>query len=101
MSGADRETAGGELRGYRLCVVSDSAEIGGAERFLRHLLAALPAEVDVVALGTSPTVLHEVVADRQRARAVVVDGSVAGYRREMARTSPDIVHLNLTAFTSC
>jgi glycosyltransferase involved in cell wall biosynthesis len=81
--------------------VSDSTEIGGAERFLHHLLSELPADVDVVAFATSADVLAHVVAGRPSARAEVVTDDVRGFRRALVRAAPDIVHLNLITFTSC
>ncbi|MGY1727099.1 glycosyltransferase [Geodermatophilus sp. SYSU D01062] len=87
--------------GYRLCVVTDAQEFGGAERFLVNLLTALPPDADVTVLGTSPAVLARLADAAPAVRTQVVEDGVAAFRRALGRVAPDVVHLNLNAFPSC
>ncbi|PRY48136.1 glycosyltransferase involved in cell wall biosynthesis [Geodermatophilus tzadiensis] len=86
---------------YRLCVVTDAQEVGGAERFLTNLLTALPTDRDVTVLGTSPAVLARLADATPALRTAVVDDSTGAFRRALRRLAPDVVHLNLIAFPSC
>jgi glycosyltransferase involved in cell wall biosynthesis len=82
-------------------VATDSREVGGAEIFLTHLLACLPAEVDVSVLGDSPLVLDAVRARRPDATALPLPGGTPAAVLALLRRRPDVLHVNLTAFISC
>ncbi len=101
MRRSTRKAAGlpGET-GYRLCLVSDSSGVGGAERFLSYLSSALPGGVDVQLLATSSLVAAAVASQRVHA-AVVTPLGVRAARRALRRLRPDVVHANLIAFPSC
>jgi glycosyltransferase involved in cell wall biosynthesis len=64
-------------------------------------LSGLPDDVDVVALGTSSTVLDQIVAGLPQCRPAVVPNTISSFRRVLAHAAPDLVHLNLVSFTSC
>jgi glycosyltransferase involved in cell wall biosynthesis len=81
--------------------VTDAQEFGGAERFLANLLGALPGDVDVTVLATSPVVLARVADARPGTSVEVVDDTAGDFRRALRRVAPDVVHLNLIAFPSC
>lgn len=93
---ADRVTGG-----YRLAVLCDSNVIGGAERFLAHLIRSLPADVEVVAVGHHRHVLQSVTDERAGATAALLPVGYAAAVRAFRRLRPDVVHANLTALTSC
>ncbi len=85
---------------YRLVVVSDSVEVGGAETVLRHLVGALPAEVDVMVAGIDEDVVTVVAEGRPTAaRLVLPENQVTRWRRAMRGC--DVVHINLRSFTAC
>ncbi len=86
--------------GYRLCLVSDSVELGGAERFLSYLAAALPPQVEVHLLATSSQVAAAVAPHRVRSTVVPALG-LRTARRVLREVRPDVVHANLIAFPSC
>ena len=87
--------------GYRLCIVSDAQEFGGAERFLANLVTELPGDVDLTLLATSPVVLARVAGIRPGVRVELVEDTVGGFRRALIGAAADVVHLNLIAFPSC
>ncbi|GAB3321597.1 hypothetical protein GCM10027451_43310 [Geodermatophilus aquaeductus] len=75
--------------------------IGGAERFLHNLVSGLPRDVDVTVLGTSRIVVDEVAVGRHGTVTEVVDDTVRSFWGSLGRARPDVVHVNLTALTSC
>jgi glycosyltransferase involved in cell wall biosynthesis len=81
--------------------VTDAREFGGAERFLANLLGALPGDVAVTVLATSPVVLARVADARPGTSAELVEDRAGPFRRALRRAAPDVVHLNLIAFPSC
>lgn len=94
----------------RLTVCSDADVIGGSEVALRHLLGALGPGIEVAVVGTSPDVIDLVTADPDREGVItrVLDVGrasslerVARWRRAIAGTRPDVVHLNMTSPWSC
>lgn len=85
---------------YRLCLVSDASEVGGAERFLSYLATALPARVDVHLLATSAEVATTVSPSRVSATVVEPLTCRTAYR-VLRRQRPDVLHANLIAFPSC
>jgi glycosyltransferase involved in cell wall biosynthesis len=89
------------VSGYRLALLTDSVEVGGAEVFLRTLLAELPDDVHAVVLGQDAAVLDAVVAGRPKAVAEVVSPGLLPWARALRRHRPDVVHANLTTFTAC
>lgn len=104
MDASDRRAtatrAGDSATAYRLCLITGSLVVGGAERFLTHLATALPEGVTVVVVGRSADVLAEVVPPRA-VPLLVSTWEVHDLRAALRRAGPDVVHLNLTAFTSC
>ena len=86
---------------YRLAVFCDSAEMGGAERFLEHLLAELPAGVEVCLLGRDRQVLEAIAAARPGTRVTVLPMTYRATLRAVRACRPDVAHANLTALTSC
>jgi glycosyltransferase involved in cell wall biosynthesis len=86
---------------YRLAVVTDSYDIGGAERFLEYLTAALPPTVAVVVLGPCRRTVAAAGAQRASVDADVLPMTWPAMIRALRRHRPDVVHINLTTFTSC
>ncbi len=82
-------------------MVTDAQEFGGAERFLVNLLTALPGDVHVTLLATSPVVLGRVTEACPGVRSALVEDTVGSFRRALTRAAPDVVHVNLIAFPSC
>nr|WP_246316041.1 glycosyltransferase family 4 protein [Kineococcus aurantiacus] len=83
-----------------MSVATDAQVLGGAEVFLQHLLRGLPDDVEVSVLGSSPSVLRAVCAGTPVRWAVPAPGP-AGTLRVLHAQRPDVLHVNLTAFTSC
>jgi glycosyltransferase involved in cell wall biosynthesis len=73
--------------------------VGGAEQFLAYLLGALSPTIDATVIGASPTVVAMVAGPR--VTAVVSPMSVLTVRKLLRSRSPDLLHANLSAFTSC
>jgi glycosyltransferase involved in cell wall biosynthesis len=86
---------------YRLAVVCEGNTYGGAERYLTNLLATLPNRVVVSVLAESADLLTRIMAGRPGAQGQVVRRRVGEIRRALAARDPDVVHLNLTSFSSC
>ncbi|WP_369255682.1 glycosyltransferase family 4 protein [Geodermatophilus amargosae] len=87
----------------RLLVYSDAVGSGGAEQVLRTLLGGLSTEWEVVVIGVSEEVCAHVASARPDVPWLAVPsgprwdlGSVIRLRRAIARSSPDVVHVNLT-----
>ena len=105
--GADRSSPGTVLHtgrvpspAYRLAVVSDSVSTGGAETITRSLIAALPAEIEVVVLGRDAAIVESVASARAGTRAEVVGPSALEWRRALSRSRVDVAHINLPAFNA-
>jgi L-malate glycosyltransferase len=81
-------------------MVTDSYEIGGAERFLEYLTNALPPTVVVVVLGPCGRTVMA-AAGRRPASVDVVPMTLPAMLAAFRRHRPDVVHVNLTTFTSC
>ncbi len=86
---------------YRLAVVTDSQETGGAERFLEYLTNALPPTVDVVVLGPCGRTVTAAAGRRRSVSADVVPMTWPAMMRAFRRHRTEVVHVNLTTFTSC
>lgn len=87
---------------YRLALVCDARELGGAEIFLKTLMAALPSDVDIVLLGPHTSILELIRRGRPRARVeTIAPWSVAGCVRALRFVAPDVVHINLASFPGC
>lgn len=89
------------MSGYRVALLTDSVEVGGAEVFLRNLLTALPDDVEPVVLARDQGVLDAVLADRPGLVGEVVGPGLLPTARALLRHRPDVVHANLTSFTAC
>lgn len=86
---------------YRLAVLCDSTETGGAERFLAYLLAELPDAVEVTVLGQDAAVLQTIARSRPGTTAMPIAPTVRAAITSLRRVQPDVVHANLPALTSC
>jgi glycosyltransferase involved in cell wall biosynthesis len=89
----------------RLLTFCGATTWGGAEIVLGHLLGELDERFDVHLLGVHPAILERLAARRPGMSWTVVPAvrskrdvaAMWSQRRHMARTSPDIVQLNLPA----
>lgn len=105
----------GEVGGsdpLRLAVYSDARVLGGAEKNLGHLLAGLPASVQVTVLATDDTV-RAYLAERRSGVGSVSSRLVAriehrrqwrdmvDHARLLRRLRPDVIQYNLSAGSSC
>ena len=96
-------------RPLRVVVYTDSPQVGGAERSLANLVAALAEDVDVTVLGTDQAVVQTIAAGRPQALAIVVPfvrsrldlRSLFAHARVLARVRPDIFHANLISPWAC
>lgn len=86
---------------YRLAVMCDSSEFGGAEQFLVHLVGGLSAEVEVTICGHDRGVVDSVAAGRPNAGIQVLPRRYVDALRALRRIRPDVAHANLTSLTSC
>jgi len=77
----------------RLVAYTDSLGRGGAEHSLGHLVAHLPADVEVHVAGPGREVVGWVADRRPGARAHLVDG-LAATARLLHALRPDVVHVN-------
>ncbi|MGE5762694.1 MAG: hypothetical protein ACM3ZF_02045, partial [Mycobacterium leprae] len=77
-----------------MIVYTDSADVGGAEISLEHLVREAPAAVDVVVAGTSRPIVERIAAVRPGARALVVRRGALAHAAAFAALRPDVVHLN-------
>jgi glycosyltransferase involved in cell wall biosynthesis len=89
------------VSGYRLALVTDSTEVGGAEVFLCNLIAELPDEVTAVVMAADQHVLDRVTSARAGSEGVLLAPGVRPALRALREHRPDVVHVNLTAFPSC
>ena len=100
---------GAELRPFRLAVYTDAELVGGAERVLADLVAALDPIVDVVVVGTDLAVVDWIASHRKRATAFLVPavrdkrdiGSILAHWRAIKEVRPAIFQANLRHPWSC
>ncbi|MFG2108117.1 glycosyltransferase [Micromonospora chersina] len=85
----------------RVTYVIDGDTWGGAEAVLRSVIPHLPEAAEVCVVATSQAVAEQ-VCDGAEARVLLVQGKrktnplgVLAWRRAIASTRPDIVHINL------
>jgi glycosyltransferase involved in cell wall biosynthesis len=100
------DSAGGRRRRHtRITLVVDSAEYGGAEAYVIHLLRHLPEEFARTLVATPPVPKRIAAAAVDlRVPVVTVDsarhkldlGRLARQARAIRATRPDLVHVNLT-----
>jgi L-malate glycosyltransferase len=88
-------------RHYRLAVLCDSIEVGGAEQFLVHLVGGLPANVDVTIYGRDRRVVDAIAAARPTAATQILPMEYVAALRALRRFRPEVAHANLTSLTSC
>lgn len=87
----------------RVAVYTDASGIGGAEISLGHLVAHLPADIDVTMLGCNSEVVDHVASRRPGTPTVLLplnpepgDPDVAeAHEKAVADLQPDILHANL------
>lgn len=88
----------------RVLLHTDAQQVGGAERALAHLAAALHPDLDVVVAGPSADVVEQVARGRPGAARRLVPapsrrGDVRGLlavRRALGGAGADVLHLNLS-----
>lgn len=86
---------------YRLAVLCDAVELGGAEQFIAYLIAELPSDVRVTLVGRDVGVLAAVAAARPGTGVVRIDMNVRAAASALRRLRPDVAHVNLPSLTSC
>jgi L-malate glycosyltransferase len=86
---------------YRLAVLIDSVEFAGAERVMENVLRGLPPDVEVALIGPHRSTLDAIAANRPRTAIHVTPTRFTAARLALRRAAPDVVHANLTTFTSC
>jgi glycosyltransferase involved in cell wall biosynthesis len=88
-------------------VYTDSVEIGGAERALSHLVAALDDAIEVTVLGASEDVASSVAGLKPMSvlappRPVLADTrAFRAHVRALRTVRPDVLHTNLISPFSC
>lgn len=78
-----------------MALIAHGSIFGGAEQFLRNLIAELPARADVTLLGTDAQVLERITVSLDRAETVLISGRFLNARRELKRLAPNVVEVNL------
>lgn len=86
---------------YRVALVSDSSEVGGAEIFLGNLAGSLPPDVAPVVLAADQQVLDRVRSSSSACTGELLPAGVRAAIGAFRRHRPDVVHINLTAFPAC
>jgi glycosyltransferase involved in cell wall biosynthesis len=86
---------------YRLAILVDSMEIGGAERLVANLLTELPTDVAVAIIGPHEPILDSIAASRPGTLVYVTPMAIRPVRHALRRFAPTVVHANLTTFTAC
>ncbi len=89
--------------GLRVAVYTDAPGVGGGEIALGHLLAHVPADIDLLVLGTSAPVVDHVVARRPGTPSRLLPSSprigevgvAAAHARALRLFRPDVLHVNL------
>jgi glycosyltransferase involved in cell wall biosynthesis len=95
------------LRQLRIAAYTDSVEVGGAERALSHLVAALGDAFEVTVLGPSQDVASSIAGHKATSvvtppRPVLADTHAFGAHVRALRTlRPDVLHANLISPFSC
>jgi glycosyltransferase involved in cell wall biosynthesis len=95
------------LARLRIVAYTDSAEVGGAEHALAHLLAALDDATDASVVAVSPVVASFVGGGRPstlvaRPRSTAPDArALREHVRVLRAARPDVVHANLISPFSC
>lgn len=103
----DTSTSSGPPLG--LLLYTDACSRGGAEQSAANLLAHLAPHIEVTVLGVDRSVVEWIASHRPGAGVVVVPQvrskldlpSIAAHVRAVKRSSPDILHANLTWTFSC
>jgi glycosyltransferase involved in cell wall biosynthesis len=98
-----------DRRALRLLAYSDATMLGGAERSLGTLLAALGDHVAVTVAGVDTEVVGWISACRPGARMLALPpvrsrrdvGAFGAHLRALRRVRPDVLHANLNAPGSC
>jgi glycosyltransferase involved in cell wall biosynthesis len=88
---------------------TDAREIGGAERSLAHLAAALSREIEVAVVGVDEKVVDEVAAGRRDATSAVLPfvrtrydaSAIAAHLRMLLDLRPHVFHANLISPWAC
>jgi glycosyltransferase involved in cell wall biosynthesis len=95
------------LRPLRIAAYTDSVEVGGAERALSHLVAALDDRFEVTVLGPSEEVASYVAGHKATLvvtppRPVLADAhAFRVHLRALRAVRPDVLHANLISPFSC
>jgi glycosyltransferase involved in cell wall biosynthesis len=93
----------------RIAVYTDAPRVGGAERSLANLVAALSPRFEVAVLAVESTVIDEVVAGRPSARSELLPfirsrhdvRAIAAHAKALWSVRPDVFHANLISPWSC
>jgi glycosyltransferase involved in cell wall biosynthesis len=96
-------------RPLRLAVYTDSTEIGGAERSLATLIAALRPGIDLTVVGVDQEVVAEIAAARPGCSTLVLPpvrnkfhlGPILAHLRALRRLEADVFQANLRHPWSC
>lgn len=87
--------------GYRLGIVTDASEVGGAEVILHTIISSLPNTVESVVMGPDRRTLGYVASARPDSTVRLVDGGVRDWVRAYRSTDVDVLHVNLGSFAQC
>lgn len=93
----------GEVTALRVAVYTDAPGLGGGEIALGHLVAHVPADIDLLVLGTSAPVVEQVAARRHGTPSLLLPysprigdmGIAAAHARALRAFRPDVLHVNL------
>lgn len=93
----------------RVAFYTDSSEVGGAERSLAHLVAAVDPRINAAVVGVDPLVVEEIAAGRPGARPVILPfissrydlKAIFAHLRMLAGFRPQVFHANLISPWVC